>query len=81
MSFADDQYSVKHSAKFVLQLKPFNRNSEKLFLASFDVESLCTNVPLTEIIDIIANIDLYNQSQSFLGLKSYVIHEVAWYCH
>ena len=70
MPFADNQYSVKNSATFVPQLKPYNRNSEKLFMASFDVEScLYTNVPLTETIDIITNIVFHNQAQSFLGLN------------
>ena len=69
MPFADNQYSVKNSATFVPQLKPFNRNSEKLFMASFDVESLYTNVPLTKTIEIITNIVFPNQAQSFLGLN------------
>ena len=69
MPFADNQYSVKNSATFVPQIKPYNRNSEKLFMASFDVESLYTNVPLTETIDIITNIVFPNQAQSFLGLN------------
>ena len=56
MPFTDNQYSVKNSATFVPQLKPYNINSENLFMASFDVESLYTNVPLTETIDIITNI-------------------------
>ena len=69
MPFADNQYSVKNSATFVPQLKPFNRNGEKLFMASFDVESLYTNVPLTKTIEIITNIVFPNQAQSFLGLN------------
>ena len=44
MPFADNQYSVKNSATFSPQLKPYNRNSERLFMASFDVESLYTNM-------------------------------------
>ena len=69
MPFADNQYSVKNSATFVPQLKPYNRISDKLFMTSFDVESLYTNVPLTETIDIITNIVFPNQAQSFLGLN------------
>ena len=38
-------------------------------MASFDVESLYTNVPLTETINIITNIVFPNQAQSFLGLN------------
>ena len=65
MPFADNQYSVKNSATFVPQLNPFNNNSDKLLMASYDVESLYTNVPLTETIDIITNIVFSNSAQSF----------------
>ena len=54
---------------FVPQLKSFNRNSEKKIVAPFDVESLYTNVSLTETIDIITKIVFSNQAQSFLGLN------------
>ena len=69
MPFTDNQYSVKNSATFVPQLKPYNRNSEKLLMASFDAENLYSNVPLTETIDIITNIVFSNQAQSFLRLN------------
>ena len=70
MPFADNQRSVKSSATFVPQLKLYNRNSEKkMFMDSFDAESLYTNVLLTGTVDIITKIVFPSQAQTFLGLN------------
>ena len=45
-----DKYSVKDSFSFVEELRSFDFNDK--FLISFDVESLFTNIPLNETIDI-----------------------------
>ena len=45
-----DTYSVKDSFSFVEELRSFDFNDK--FLISFDVESLFTNIPLNETIDI-----------------------------
>ena len=43
------QYTIKDSFSFCEELKHFNTN---LIIASFDVESLFTNIPLQETIDL-----------------------------
>ena len=45
-----DKYSVKDSFSFVEELRSFDLKNK--FLISFDVESLFTNIPLNETIDI-----------------------------
>ena len=45
-----DKYSVKDSFSFVEELRSFDFKDK--FLISFDVESLFTNIPLNETIDI-----------------------------
>ena len=45
-----DKYSVKDSFSFVEELRSFDFKNK--FLISFDVESLFTNIPLNETIDI-----------------------------
>ena len=46
-----NDFTVKNSIEFANELKDFKFN-ESLFLASFDVKSLFTNIPLAETIDI-----------------------------
>ena len=51
-----DKYSVKDSFSFVEELRSFDFNNK--FLISFDVESLFTNIPLNETIDIAVDLIL-----------------------
>ena len=44
-----------YSVAFVSDLNKVNINAHELYMTSFDVESLYTNVPLAETIDIIVN--------------------------
>ena len=46
-----NDFTVKNSIEFANELKSFKFN-DSLFLASFDVKSLFTNIPLAETIDI-----------------------------
>ena len=54
------KYSVKDSFSFVEELRSFDFNK---FLISFDVESLFTNIPLNETIDIAINLILEHDPQ------------------
>ena len=46
------RYTVKDSFGFVDLLKSIKIGSDKLHMCSFDIKSLFTNIPLTEVIDI-----------------------------
>ena len=48
-------YMVRDSFSFVQELLNLNFNSSSVVMASFDVTSLFTNIPLDETIDIISN--------------------------
>lgn len=64
-----NQYTVKNSKTFVDEITKLNLPSN-YFLASYDVESLFTNVPLEETLDII--LENYNSS-SFFGLTKNIV--------
>ena len=51
---APNDYSCKDTFSFVSQIK--NANFSKIFLVSYDVTSLFTNIPLQETIDIATNL-------------------------
>ena len=51
-SFTSNNYTVKDSFDFA---KDITKQSFKLFMASLDVDSLFTNVPLDETIEICVN--------------------------
>ena len=51
---------VRDSFSFVQELLHLNFNSSSVVMASFDVTSLFTNIPLDETIDIISNCVLYS---------------------
>ena len=61
-----DKYSVKDSFSFVEELRSFDFDNK--FLISFDVESLFTNIPLKETIDIAVDLSL-NITLNFLSKK------------
>ena len=48
-------YMVRDSFSFVQELLNLNFNSSSVVMASFDVTSLFTNIPLDQTIDIISN--------------------------
>ena len=65
---------------FVEGLRGFTFDTDKVFMASFDLNSLVTNVPLDETIDIIVNKTfnnsaLYNGS-SLLQFRKVLCHSV-----
>ena len=63
--FTSNNYTVKDSFDFA---KDITRQSSKLFMASLDVDSLFTNVPLDETIEICVN-ELFKSSQTASGLN------------
>ena len=70
--FTSNNYTVKDSLDFA---KDITQQSSKLFMASFDVDSLFTNVPLDETIEICVN-QLSKSSQMVSGLNKQQVLEV-----
>ena len=60
-------YMVRDSFSFVQELLNLNFNSSSVVMASFDVTSLFTNIPLDETIDIISNC-IFANAVRFHGL-------------
>ena len=63
--FTSNNYTVKDSFDFA---KDITQQSSKLFMASLDVDSLFTNVPLDETIEICIN-ELFKSSQTVSELN------------
>ena len=59
------EFTDKNSFSFADEISK-HQNSDNLVMASFDVKSLFTNIPLEETIDIITNY-LYSDNISFLS--------------
>ena len=59
--FTSNEYTVANSYKFVEEISKM-KDSKDLFMASFDVESLFTNIPLNETIEIAIEHLFKNQS-------------------
>ena len=64
-----NEYSVKNSSSFVSELLSNNFQADNLYMTSYDVENLYTNVPLRETINIIVNKIFINADSSFIGLS------------
>ena len=62
-----NQYSVKNSFEFVNEITSFDNCN--FYMCSFDVESLFTNVPLKETVEICLQTLFYDNSCSVLGLN------------
>ena len=62
-----NEFTVKDSFSFVEELKGL-QNCGNYFMASFDIKSLFTNVPLDETINIVAD-SLYSADMSVLSLS------------
>ena len=68
--FNKNEYSVKNSSSFVSELLLSNNfQADNLYMTSYDVENLYTNVPLRETINIIVNKIFINSESSFIGLS------------
>ena len=67
--FSSGNYLVSDSFSFVNDLLSSNFNSDNLIMASFDIKSLFTNIPLDETIDIIVT-KLFSNSTHFHGFNS-----------
>ena len=59
---------IKDSFSFVQELLNSDIDSSKVLMASFEVTSLFTNIPLNETIDIISN-RIFSNCQRFQGLN------------
>ena len=66
--YASNDHTVENSASFVSQLEQFN-NTDSLFMSSFDISNLYTNIPIHETINILLNLIYSNGVISFLGLS------------
>ena len=69
-----NNYTIKDSFDFA---KEITQQSSKLFAASLDVDSLLTNVPLDETIEICAN-ELFKSSPLVSGLNKQQVLEMLW---
>ena len=63
-------YSVHDSFAFVNELLHLDFNTNNVYMASFDITSLFTNVPLNETIDIIIN-KCFVSSTKFHGFSQF----------
>ena len=70
-----NNYTVKDSFDFA---KDITQQSSKLFMASLDVDSLFTNVPLDETIEICLN-ELFKYSQTVSVLNKQQVLENVFY--
>ena len=71
-----NEYTIKDSFSFAEELLTFDSN---LVMASFDVESLFTNIPLKETIDLCVNI-LFSNCTSIDGITKDYFHELLSIC-
>ena len=67
-----NEYTIKDSFSFSEELLTFDCN---LVMASFDIESLFTNIPLKETIDICVDI-LFNNTANIDGITKDYFHEL-----
>ena len=75
--YAYNGNSVKNSVAFVSDLNKVNINAHELYMTSFDVESLYTNVSLVETIDIIiVNKIFINSDTIFIGLTKILFRKL-----
>ena len=65
--YATNEHTIDNSASFVSLLKQFN-NTNSLYMSSFDIKNLYTNIPAHETIRIILNLIFINSVNVFLGL-------------
>ena len=63
-----NEYSVKNSYSFVNDIKKIT-NADTLFMCSFDIENLYTNVPLQETINICTDLMFSFNVSTVLGLS------------
>ena len=61
------QYKITDTFSFVEELHNLDLDTNKVFMASFDISSLFTNIPIDETIDIIIN-RLFSSSTQFQKL-------------
>ena len=66
--FSTNQYSINDSFSFLQELHSLDLNTDNVFMASFDITSLFTNIPLDETIDIVIQ-RLFNTSTHFQGFS------------
>ena len=59
-----NEYTLKNSLEFIKEINEINFNNK--IMASFDIQSLFTNIPLNETIKIITN-ELYKESELYMG--------------
>ena len=71
-----NEYTIKDSFSFAEELLSFNSN---LVMASFDVESLFTNIPLKETIDLCVDILFYDRT-NIDGITKDFFHDLLTIC-
>ena len=69
-----NEYTVENSTQFVTEICEFP-DADKYYMASFDVESLFTNIPLQETVNICVD-SLFGQSKTFLNFTKDLFKEL-----
>ena len=63
-----NEFTVKDSFTFAQEISSF-QSSDNFVMASFDIKSLFTNIPLDGTIDILSRYFLYSDNNSFLSFS------------
>ena len=78
------QYTITDTFSFVEELRNLDLDTNKVFMASFDISSLFTNIPIDETIDIIIN-RLFSSSTQFSGFSHAQFRKLLYFavknCH
>ena len=67
--YVNNEFSVLNSSSFVSELQQFNHSDGNLFMTSYDIENLYTNIPLAETVEIVLNKLFTSSATTFLGLS------------
>ena len=74
------ELTVENSRSFLDGLKQFDNKANKLFMTSYDIESLYTNLPLRECINIVLQYIFKSPSDVFLGLTRALFENLLELC-
>ena len=78
------QYTITDTFSYVEELRNLDLDTSKVFMASFDISSLFTNIPIDETIDIIIN-RLFSSSTQFSGFSHAQFRKLLYFavknCH
>ena len=68
-------FMINDTFSFLEELRSFNFDTDKDFMASFDVNLLFTNIPLDETVDVVVN-KAFNNSALYNGFSALQFHKL-----